>query len=163
LNIGYVKYTDIGESVFANNLPSPHIPHLFNEFNDAQLPARQLDNLDSLIWGKLIVNAGINALTEILRVRNCKLDTHPDTYQLVMSSTRPSPWHRHSANHGPTSDPVAHVTVVHAQLDPTVHQPSMLRGGSSEINGAIITTAQIYGIAAPYNTILTELMATIDS
>jgi 2-dehydropantoate 2-reductase len=28
------------------------------------------DNLDSLVWGKLVINAGINALTAILRVPN---------------------------------------------------------------------------------------------
>lgn len=169
VDIGYVKHAGIGESVFASNHPSPYIPQLVTAFNDAGLPARQYDNLDSLIWGKLIVNAGINALTAILRVRNGELDAHPGARQLLTSVVEESVAVAHA--HGitlPYDDPVAHVLSVArataANRSSTLQD--VLRGSPSEIptiNGSIIKYAQLYGITTPHNTILTDLIATIDS
>lgn len=40
---------------------------------EARIPAEATADIRSLIWGKLAVNVGINALTAVLRVRNGKL------------------------------------------------------------------------------------------
>lgn len=169
LDIGYVKHAGIGESVFATNHPSPLLRQLVHAFNNVHLPAHQNDNLDSLIWGKLIVNAGINALTAILRVRNGELDTHPGARQLVTAvvheAVAVAQAHRITL---PYDDPVAHVLQVASATasNRSSTLQDVLRGSPSEIttiNGAIIAIARIHGIATPYNTMLTELMATIDS
>jgi 2-dehydropantoate 2-reductase len=169
LDVGYVKHAGIGESVFASNHPSPLIPELVTAFNDAHIPARQLDNLDSLIWGKLIVNAGINALTAILRVRNGELNTHRGARQLVTKVVTEAVAVAHAQGITlPYDDPVTHV--LHVAQATAANRSStlqdVLRGSPSEIatiNGAIVATAQKYGITTPYNLILTELMAIIDN
>lgn len=168
LEIGYVKHAGIGESVFAANHASPFIPQLLDAFNHAGLPARQYADLESLIWGKLIVNAGINALTAILRVRNGELDAHPDARQLVTAVVHEAVAVAHAQGITlPYNDPVAHVLQV-ARATATNRSSTLqdvLRGSPSEIptiNGAIIKLASDVGVNTPYNLILTQLMSVID-
>lgn len=168
LEIGYVKHAGLGESVFASNHPSPHLPQLVNAFNDAHLPARQLADIDSLIWGKLIVNAGINALTAILRVRNGELDTHHGARQLVTAviNEAVAVAQAHCINL-PYDDPVAHVLQVAratAENRSSTLQ-DVLRGSPSEIatiNGAVVNAGFEVGVATPVNQLLTQLMHIID-
>jgi 2-dehydropantoate 2-reductase len=169
VDIGAIKHAGMGESVFAANHPSPFLNQLVSAFNQAGLPAHQQTNLDTLIWGKLIVNAGINALTAILRVRNGELDAHPDARKLLSEVVKEAVVVAHAHNITlPYADPVEHVLAVArataANRSSTLQD--VLRGSPSEIatiNGAIVRTASLYGIATPYNSFLTDLMATIDS
>ncbi|NJN99550.1 MAG: hypothetical protein HC875_38340 [Anaerolineales bacterium] len=39
-------------------------------FNKAGLETSLVDNADSLVWGKLAINAGINPLTALLEIPN---------------------------------------------------------------------------------------------
>ena len=169
LDIGYVKHAGIGESVFAADHPSPFIPKLIDTFNQSGLPARHYENFESLIWGKLIVNAGINALTAILRVRNGELDTHPGARQLVATIVNEAVEVAHAQQISlPYDDPVAHVLSVSrataANRSSTLQD--VLRESPSEIatiNGAVVRAANVYGVDTPYNRMLTELMDIIDS
>lgn len=168
LGIGYVKHAGIGESVFAANHASPFIPQLIDAFNHAGLPARQYADLESLIWGKLIVNAGINALTAILRVRNGELDAHPGARQLVTAVVHEAVSVAQALHITlPYNDPVEHV--LHVARATAANRSStlqdVLRGSPSEIptiNGAIVHAANTVGISTPYNQVLTQLMHIID-
>lgn len=169
VDIGYVKHAGMGTSIFANQPNAHTIQQLTDAFNQSGLPAQQHDNVDSMIWGKLIVNAGINALTAILRVRNGELDAHPGAKSLVTAIVHEAVAVATAHNVIlPYDNPVAHVLAV-AKATSTNRSSTLqdvLRGSPSEIatiNGAIVRTAARYGITTPYNTILTELMATIDS
>lgn len=169
VEIGAIKHAGMGESVFAANHPSPYLNQLVSAFNQAGLPAHQQTNLETLIWGKLIVNAGINALTAILRVRNGELDAHPDARQLLSEVVKEAVMVAHAHNITlPYADPVAHVLAVaratSANRSSTLQD--ILRGSPSEIptiNGAIVAAAEAVGIATPYNRMLAQLMCIIDS
>lgn len=52
---------------------SEKVKNIADFFHRAGFEVEISSNLDSLIWGKLIINAGINALTAILRVPNGQL------------------------------------------------------------------------------------------
>ena len=49
----------------------------------AGIPAIAEDAVQSLIWGKLVINVGINALTALLRFTNGQLNDHAETRELV--------------------------------------------------------------------------------
>ena len=49
----------------------------------AGIPAIAEDAVQSLIWGKLVINVGINALTALLRFTNGQLYDHAETRELV--------------------------------------------------------------------------------
>ena len=169
LEIGYVKHAGMGASMFVTHYPSPFLQQFIDALNNAGLPAQQHADLTSLIWGKLVVNAGINALTAILRVRNGELDAHPGARQLLTEVVNEAVMVA-QAHHItlPYADPVAHVLSV-ARATATNRSSTLqdvLRGSPSEIptiNGAIVAAADVVGIATPYNRMLTQLMSIIDS
>src|SRR4029453_11943516 len=55
-------------------------------FSACGLPAELSDDLESLVWGKLVVNAGINALTALLRVRNGALANSAEARALMIGA-----------------------------------------------------------------------------
>jgi len=55
-------------------------------FKKANLPASVVDDAQSLIWGKLAVNAGINPLTALLQVQNGKLVENEVTLDIMRSA-----------------------------------------------------------------------------
>ena len=64
---GVVQHTGNGLTYLAEGV---HAQILADLFNQAGITTQLLPDLDSVIWGKLIVNAGINPLTALLRVPN---------------------------------------------------------------------------------------------
>lgn len=169
IDIGFVKHAGVGESVFAATHPSPYLSYLIQALNRVGLPAHRHDNLESLIWGKLIVNAGINALTAILRVHNGELNEHLGARQLVHAVVTEAVTVAAAQNVVlPYDDPVAHVlSVARATAENRSSTlQDVLRGSPSEIptiNGAIVRHAQMLGISTPYNALLVEIMSIIDS
>jgi 2-dehydropantoate 2-reductase len=59
-----------------------------NLFNQAGLTTHLVDNVDSLVWGKLAVNCGINPLTALLRVPNGFLAENEPAKQVMMAAAR---------------------------------------------------------------------------
>lgn len=169
LEIGYVKHAGMGESIFAADHHSLQLVQLVDAFNQAGLPAHQQANLEGLIWGKLIVNVGINALTAILRVRNGELANHDGARQLVTDVVNEAIMIADACNITlPYDNPVEHVLSV-ARATATNRSSTLqdvLRGSPSEIptiNGAIVASAEAVGVATPYNRMLMQLMTIIDS
>ncbi len=121
-------------------------------------------SVDSEIWGKLVVNAAINPVTALLRVRNGRLLDWPDTRSLMGAVAREV-----AAVAGalgvmlPYDDPVAIVETVCRQT--ASNRSSMLqdieRGVRTEIdhiNGAVVREGQARGIPTPVNWTLTQLV-----
>lgn len=166
---GHVRHAGIGDTVFATTLAPDMIQQLSAAFTDGGLPAHTSKNLDSLVWGKLVVNVGINALTGILRIPNGIVASHAGARSLLT----------HAVNEAlavadalgitlPYHDPVAHVlavaTATAANRSSTLQD--VLRGSPSEIatiNGAIVRYAHNCGISVPINQLLCDMMDIVDT
>ena len=133
------------------------------------LPAEMSDDLDALVWGKLIVNAGINALTALLRVPNGALATTPEARALAEQAACEAVAVAQARGvRLREPDPVAHVLAV-AQAT-GANRSSMLqdvlRGSPSEIatiNGAIVREGRRLGVPTPVNDLLTALVQALDA
>ncbi len=135
-------------------------------FQRAGFEAHQTDaaQVDGLVWGKLVVNCGINALTALLRVPNGELLARPDAAQLMeRAATECAAVARAKGIALPFPDPVARVREVAQKT--AVNRSSMfqdiLRGAPTEIeaiNGAVAREGDSLGVPTPVNEILWRLV-----
>jgi 2-dehydropantoate 2-reductase len=138
-------------------------------FNAAGIQTELTDDPDSLVWGKLIVNVGINALAALLRVPNGVLAAEPACERLMAQAVAEAvAVARARGIDLPYADPLAHVKAVCRQT--AENRASMLqdvlKGAPTEvavINGAIARLASELGLAAPCNTFLTRLVAALEA
>lgn len=134
----------------------------------AGLPCEATDEVDRLIWKKLLVNVGINAITALARVPNGWIEADPSARELACSAVREA---REVAGRAGFDFPE---TVEREVLDVAVrtrtNHSSMYQditaGKPTEIeaiNGAVEELARRYGLDAPVNWTLTRLIRLIDA
>ena len=138
-------------------------------FEKAGFETHLSEDLDALVWGKLVVNVGINALTALLRVPNGSLAEFPAANHLLAAAVEEAV--QVATAKGiqlPYADPVAHVTEI-ARITAS-NRSSMLqdtlRGGRTEVevmNGAIVREGQKLGLRVPYNQALLELVRALEA
>jgi 2-dehydropantoate 2-reductase len=123
--------------------------------------------IDSLLWGKLAVNCGINALTALLRVPNGELLRRPDA--LLLMEQAAAECAAVAAARGiplPYADAAAEARSVAARTA-TNHSSmfqDILRGAPTEIeaiNGAVARAGQSLGVPVPVNTTLWHLVSAL--
>jgi len=133
-------------------------------FNQAGFKARSVDNVKNLIWGKLIINVGINALSAITRLKNGRLPELSGTRQIMEEAVKEAVAVAGAKNiQLPYPDPLGRVLEVCRSTAGNI--ASMLQDVVKEretevdfINGAIVREGKIAGIPTPVNLTLTSLV-----
>jgi 2-dehydropantoate 2-reductase len=167
---GAVRHAGVGPTHLAPGASDPAaVVRLAEALTLAGFPTEVEGDVASLLWGKLVVNAGINALTALLRVPNGALADVPEAEKLMAQAVAEAAEVARAAGIPlPYPDPLARVmAVAHATAS---NRSSMLadvlRGVHSEvevINGAIVREAARLGVPVPVNTMLTALMRALDA
>lgn len=111
-----------------------------------------VDNAQSLVWGKLVINAAINPLTALLRVPNGELLERPSAREMMATLAREVARVAEAEKiQLPFSDPVAAAEEV-ARKTAANHSSMLqdvLRGAPTEIDaisGAVVQTAQKHNL-----------------
>jgi 2-dehydropantoate 2-reductase len=135
-------------------------------FQTAGFECHQCDpgEANSLLWGKLAISCGINALTALLRVPNGELVKRPNAGDLMIRAAMEcAAIARAKGIQLPFADAAARVREVAEKT--ATNQSSMLqdilRGARTEcdaINGAIVAEGRRLGIPTPVNEILWQLV-----
>jgi len=118
----------------------------------------------SLIWGKLAVSCGINALTALLRVRNGELLTRATAGDLmVRAALECAAVAQAGGIKLPYSDPELYVKEVAGRTSGNTSSmlQDILRGAPTEcdaINGAVAMEGRRLGVPTPVNEILWQLV-----
>ncbi len=136
--------------------------------SNAGLPTVVEPDVRSLIWGKLVINTGINALTALLRLRNGQLAELAETRQLLALAVEEAVQVAGAAGVAlPYENPLGKVLAVAAATGQ--NQSSMLqdvlRGSPTEIaviTGAIVREGERRGVATPVNRTLTLLVQALE-
>jgi 2-dehydropantoate 2-reductase len=126
-------------------------------------------SVDNLVWSKLIINVGINALTALTGLANGRLLDFPQTRSvmadLVAEAVRVAQARGVQLTY---QDPLAMVYTVAEKT--ARNRSSMLqdfdRGAPSEIeviNGAILREAEALGLEVPVNRTITRLIQAMDA
>lgn len=119
---------------------------------------------ESLLWGKLSVSCGINAITSLLRIRNGELLERPTAKALmVRAALECAAVAQKRGIRLPYPDPEAQVKEVAARTADNASSmlQDILRGAPTEcdaINGAVAMEGQRLGVPTPVNDILWQLM-----
>lgn len=169
LGPGRVRHAGMGPTVLAAAPDRQRAEALATLLARAGLPASVSDDVEALIWGKLVVNAGINALSALLRVPNGALAETPAACELLTVAVREAA--AVAVARGvtlPYPDPVAHVLAVArataANRSSTLQD--VLRGAPTEIaaiNGAVAREGARLGVPTPTNALLVSLIAALEA
>lgn len=116
-----------------------------------------VDDPESLIWGKLVVNAAINPLTALLRVKNGELLRRPFAREVMRALARETAQVARAENIAlPFDDPIARAEDVAQKTAANTSSmlQDVLRGAPTEIDaicGAVVRAAERHRIGAPVN------------
>jgi len=165
LGPGHVRHAGRGPTIIGPAGPD-HGPaaNIVSAFADAGFDIRMVDGVEDLIWGKLIVNVGINALTAITRLKNGRLPNIPGTHQVMKEAIGEAVKVADAVGINlPYPDPVKRVEEVCVGTADNI--ASMLQDVLAQrateigfINGAIVREGRRLGIPTPVNLTLNSLV-----
>ena len=171
LGIGSIKHAGRGETVIGRidgKIPV-QMRSIREIFNKVGFETRISRDIKGLLWSKLIINAGINALTAITRLNNGRLVEFEGTRKILREAvTEAVKIAKRKRIKLIYDDPLAKVEAVSEATAANVSSmlQDVLRKKRTEIdfiNGVIVRQAQELGIPAPVNSILVDLVKTIES
>lgn len=171
IGTGQIRHAGRGETVIGRidgKIPV-ELRSIREMFNQAGLETRISRDIKGLLWSKLIINVGINALTAITRLNNGRLIDFEGTRKIlrgaVTEAVRIAKRKRIKLIY---DDPLAKVEAVCEATATNVSSmlQDVLRKKRTEIdfiNGVIVRQAQELAIPAPVNSILVDLVKTIEA
>jgi len=171
LDIGSIRHAGRGETIIGRidgKIPV-EMRSIREIFNKAGMETRISRDIKGLLWSKLIINAGINALTAITRLKNGKLIEFEGTRKIireaVSEATRIAKRKRIKLIY---DDPLAKVEAVCEATAGNISSmlQDVLKKKRTEIdfiNGVIVRQGQELGIPVPVNSLLVDLVKTIES
>lgn len=116
-----------------------------------------VQNAQSLVWGKLIINAAINPLTALLQVPNGELLSHPWARKAMSALAREAAEVAQAEHVSlPFSNPIEAVEEVARKTAKNLSSmfQDVRRGAPTEIDaicGAVTKRGEAHGISTPYN------------
>lgn len=163
---GEIRHSGTGKTMIGelSGESTERILTISDIFNSAELETEVSNNVVGLIWDKLLVNVGINALTAITGLKNGKLIENPEIEELlelsVLEAEKVAKAKGVSLNF---SNPIEHTKqVCKATAD---NSSSMLQDVLNrrkteieQINGAIVKEGILLGVDTPVNLVLKNLV-----
>lgn len=168
---GYVRHAGSGPTVLAATIPeqSGKMKAIADLFNRAGIETHTVSNVDSLLWSKLLINVGINALTALLRVPNGILPQVPECELLMAQAVDEAVAVARALDidlpYEQQLDRVKEVCALTSENRGSMLQ-DILRRASTEIdviNGAIVAKGKEAGVPTPVNLLLTQLIKALEA
>jgi 2-dehydropantoate 2-reductase len=166
LGPGKVRHAGSGKTIIGelSGKDSERIQRIASVFKAAGLDTDISYNVIGLVWDKLLVNVGINALTGITKLHNGELLCHPEIEELLEAAVSEAfAVAKAKGIQLSYDDPVEHTKAVCTAT--AANKSSMLQDILNHkqteidmINGAIVREGASVGVAAPVNLVLTNLI-----
>ena len=168
---GRLKHAGFGETIIGSldGRLTSHLRDIRQLFNSVGIPTRLSRDIKGALWSKLIINVGINALTAIAHLRNGRLldfeGTRAIMRQAVAEATKIAKRKRIKLQF---DDPLAKVEAVCSATANNISSmlADVLKKKRTEIdfiNGVIVRQGQSLGIPVLVNSLLVDLIKTIES
>jgi 2-dehydropantoate 2-reductase len=150
-------------------LPQTKLQSLVEQLKKAGFDVEESDDLDSLVWGKLVINAGINPITALLQIPNGALLEQSDAHALMEAAALETAAVAEALGVSlPYDDPVKRVEEVAKMTAPnhsSMYQ-DVQRGAPTEveaISGAIVQEGERAGVPTPVNKVILHLIRAVVS
>ena len=163
---GHVRHAGIGDTIIGelDGSRSARIEELAALLEKAKMTAKVSTNVMGLIWTKLIVNIGINALTAVTGLKNGRLVDFPETEELMECAIKEAcAVAKAKGIRFEVDDPLEHTKAVAKKT--AANRSSMLQDVTAKratevsvINGAVVDEGRKLGVPTPVNTVLTNLI-----
>ena len=171
LGMGHIRHAGKGDTVIgkSDGRILGVVRDAANVLIKAGFDTKVSKDIDSVIWSKLVINVGINALTAITRLHNGKLIEYDTTREImrdaVQEAVRVIKRKRIKLAY---DDPIQKVESVARATAANVSSmlQDILKKKRTEIdfiNGAIVRQGKSCNIPTPVNSVLTNLVKTIEA
>ena len=171
IDVGSVRHAGKGETIIGRidgKIPV-ELRSIREIFNKSGMETRISRDIKGLLWSKLIINAGINALTAITHLPNGKLIEFEGTRKIlreaVAEATKIAKRKRIKLIYDDSLDKVEAVCEATSANISSMLQ-DVLRKKHTEIdfiNGVVVRQGQELGIPTPVNSVLLNLVKTIET
>ncbi|WP_304508024.1 ketopantoate reductase family protein [Anaerotignum sp.] len=166
LGPGKIRHAGVGKTMIGelSGVRSKRINEIAEVFSAAGLEVEVSENVLGLVWDKLLVNVGINALTGITKLTNGELLAYPEIEGILEEAVREGVAVANAKGivlgH---ADPVAHTKAVCKAT--AANKSSMLQDVLNHkpteidmINGAVVREGKNTGVATSVNQVLCGLI-----
>jgi 2-dehydropantoate 2-reductase len=169
LRPGHVRHAGWGKT-FVGELDhriTDRATRIAQMFCKAGIETEASPNIHDQVWGKLVVNAGINALTALTGFKNGQLLDYPETARLMERLVFEAAQVARRKGVHLEEDPIEKVRKA---AEATRENRSSMgqdfdhrrRTEIDAINGAVVREAQALGIPVPFNQAVTDLVKAIE-
>ena len=165
---GAIRHAGAGETVIGpwGLGPSGAAETIAAAFNRAGIATRVVEDVHEILWSKLFINVGINAITALTGIRNGELLDMAATRRLCREAVDEAVAVARARGIAVTGDPVE--TVLKVASATGTNRSSMGQDVDSRrpteigaINGFIVREAEAAGVPVPVNRALTALVETL--
>ena len=169
LGPGHIRHAGKGKTFVGevDHRISDRAERIAQVFTEAGIETEVSPDIHDLVWDKLLVNVGINALTALTGLKNGQLLDHPETLRLMEALVSEAAGVAREKGVRIEGNPVEKVKGV-AQA--TWENRSSMgqdfdyrrRTEIDVINGAVVREAERLGIPVPFNRTVTDLINVIE-
>ncbi|MBW2589862.1 MAG: 2-dehydropantoate 2-reductase, partial [Deltaproteobacteria bacterium] len=170
LGPGSIRHAGTGQTVIGiwSGIQKTGIRKITDVLNKAGIATETVDDVRSVIWAKLLVNVGINAITALTGIRNGRILDLSVTKELSRAAVKEAIEVAKAQGVKVSDNTVEHVFQVAGAT--SANRSSMGQDVDnkrqteiSAINGAIVREAQKLGVKVPVNQTLTTLIETLQA
>jgi len=170
LRPGSIRHAGTGPTVIGmwSGIQKTGIQKIADAFNKAGIITETVDNVRNVIWAKLLVNVGINAITALTGIKNGRILDLSATKELSRAAVKEAMEVARAQGVKVAGNTVEHVFKVAEAT--SANRSSMGQDVDnrrqteiSAINGAVVKEAEKLGINVPVNKTLTALVETMQA
>ncbi|MDI6809811.1 MAG: 2-dehydropantoate 2-reductase [Candidatus Eisenbacteria bacterium] len=169
LGPGHIRHGGMGKTYLGelDGKITDRVAQIARMFNNAGIETEVSSRIHDLVWEKLFVNVGLNALAALLGLKNGQLLDHPETLRIMEALVSEAIEVAKRKSIRIEGSPMERVkTVIEATRENRCSMGQDLdyrrRTEIDAINGAIVREAGRLGISVPYNQMITDLIKVIE-
>jgi len=169
LGPGHIRHGGAGKTYLGelDGKITDRITQIAQVFRKAGIETEVSSHIHNLVWEKLLVNVGINALAALTGLKNGQLLDYPETVRLMEALVSEAVEVTRRKEIQIDENPMNRLKVV---IEATRENRCSMgqdldykrRTEIDAINGAVVREAERFGISVPYNQMITDLIKVVE-